>query len=958
MIWLSLIHNISLLVALTFIHGLLLRRLRERYRLYPLVSGVLFGLVAVFVMLTPFHLKPGLIFDSRTIVVGVAGLFCGPLPAFVAAAIAASCRLWIGGVGAWHGVGVLMVAALTGSVWHYLRKVWPAAVRLPSLLLFGLLVNLQMLGFMLTLPAPLAHEVISQVGLPMSLLFPPATLLVCLLFLQMERRAAAEQQLEAERNYFKALMNSNTTGILIVSANRTILEVNPYLCSMFSYSRDELVGRSAEVLHVDREAYEIFAQWFRNARDNDPLVRLEYRFRRKDGSLFWAVISGAKFGLPDQEAGVVWSLTDISEQKQAEAELSAEREHLQTLFEVNGSGMLVVSSSREILQVNTQFCNLFGYTRTELVGQSARILHLDQQHYENWAPCFQEAKAGKPLASSDYPWRRKDGSIFWCYFSGVKMQLPSGESGVLWNVIDITERKQAEKNMAMMSFALDSIHESAFLANQEARLIYVNREACRTLSYEREALLQMGIADVDHDFVPASWPELWQLLKTQGALTFESRHTTSTGQLIPVELNINYFEFEQQGFVLGLARDITERRKTEAALQEAKERAEAASRAKSEFLANMSHELRTPMNGVIGTAQLLRLTRLDQEQTDYLVSIESAAENLMAILNDILDLSRIEAGRMELEQKPFLLQEVITGVATAFQAQARLKGLYLRLETVDNLPLQVVGDSLRLRQILLNLVGNAVKFTEQGGITMDVSRPSQSADSATLRFSIRDTGIGISAEAMQRIFAPFTQADSSNTRKYGGSGLGLTICRHLTDLMGGQLWAESEPGRGTVFHLELSCPLPDLHPEQIRPAAQAPEQITPLWQGPPLSILLAEDQPLNIIFVQRVLAKMGHRLTVAENGQQALEHWQREPYDLILMDVQMPVLDGREATRQIRLHEQQQGGHLPIIALTAHAMEGDREQLLAAGFDGYIAKPVDIRLLSEEMYRLTAGGTT
>lgn len=955
MIWLSLVHNVALLVALTFMHGLLIRKLREQYRVYPLVSGLLFGSVAVLVMLTPLHLRPGLIFDSRTIIIGVAGLFCGPVTAAVAAFISSVCRLWLGGMGAWQGVGIILTAAVIGSIWHYLRQGRPKATSIPALLAFGILVNLQIVLFMMTLPAPFDHEVISTVALPMFLLFPPATLLICLLFLQMEQQAASAQLIEAERNYFKALMNSNTTGILIVSADRLILEVNPYLCGMFGYGRDELVGQSAELLHVGHDSYETFAQWFKNARDNDPLVRLEYQFRRKDGSLFWAVISGVKFGLPGQEAGVAWSLTDISDRKQTEEELSAEREHLQTLFEVNGSGMLVVSSSRLILQVNTQFCNLFGYTRDELVGQSARILHLDQQHFEAWAPCFQEAKAGKPLASAEYPWRRKDGSIFWCYFSGVKMQLPNGESGVLWNVIDVTERKHAEKNMALMSFALDSIHEAAYLVDEQARFVYVNREACRILEYDRDAILKLGIVDVDPEFDLEGWPELWRQLQDQKSLTFESHHKASSGQLIPVEINANYFEFDGQKFNLGLARDITERRKTETALQEAKERAEAANRAKSEFLANMSHELRTPMNGVIGTAQLLRLTRLDNEQSEYLTSIEHSAENLMAILNDILDLSRIEAGRMELEHKPFALQEVIGTVVTSLLAQARLKGLQLGVEPMSGLPETVVGDPLRFRQILLNLVGNAIKFTEQGTITIRVTVAELSAECATLCFCVQDTGIGISAEAMQRIFAPFTQADSSNTRKYGGSGLGLTICRHLTNLMEGRLWAESEPGQGTSFYLELPFGLdstPSIEPVSLLTPT---EQAAALWEGPPLTIMLAEDQLVNIVFVQRVLGKMGHQLTVVENGLQAVERWRAEPFDLILMDVQMPVMDGREATHLIR-EEEQQGRHIPIIALTAHAMEGDRELLLATGFDSYIAKPVDIRMLSEEMRRLTTGG--
>ncbi len=409
---------------------------------------------------------------------------------------------------------------------------------------------------------------------------------------------------------------------------------------------------------------------------------------------------------------------------------------------------------------------------------------------------------------------------------------------------------------------------------------------------------------------------------------------------------------ELHEIILAVNSLMTQVRQSNHELTAARDAAEAANRAKSEFLANMSHELRTPMNGVIGTAQLLRMTDLSQEQSDYLTSIQHSADSLMALLNDILDLSRIEAGRLELEQRPFSLKEVIGKVIASLNGQARLKGLALQLELAPDLPDYVLGDSLRLRQILLNLAGNAIKFTGQGEVRVSVGLLERSGRQAGISFSVQDTGIGISSEAMERIFAPFVQADSSNTRKYGGSGLGLTISRHLTDLMGGRLWAESEPGIGTVFHLELQFQTVDAPPAQDR-IEPAPQTAETLWQGKPLAILLAEDQLVNIVFVRRILDKLGHRLTVVEDGQQAVARWQAEPFDLILMDLQMPVLDGSEATRRIREQELQQGSHTPIIALTAHAMEGDRERLLDQGFDGYIAKPVNIRLLCAEMERVT-----
>ncbi len=898
------------------------------------------------------------------------------------------------------------------------------------------------------------------------------TVFLCLLILALVVGLAVLLQryryLKLQQRFQQVLLERTTAGILIVSSERMIVEVNRRLCELFGYTRDELVGQSVEILHLDRQQYEHFGQWFRDARIDGSLTQIEYQYRRKDASRFWALISGGSITLPDGDLGVVWNLTDITDRKQAEEELRAERRHLQSLFEVNGSGMLVVSSNRQILQVNNQFCNLFGYPREELVGQSARILHLDQQHYEDWAPCYQEARAGKPIASAEYPWRRKDGTIFWCFFAGVRMQLPTGEPGVLWNVIDtterkqaeialkrlslaveqsanivvitdpngviqyvnprfcdvtgyspeeaigrtprilksgyhpsslytelwqtitsgqpwrgellnrtkdgtefweqatitpllddagsiinfvaikevITERKEAEWQMALLNFALDSIHEAAFMADKDARFYYVNQEACRATGYSREELLTMGVDDIDTDASLDQWPALWQQLIEQHTLTFEGRHRTKTGQFYPVEVTANYLEFNGQGYNLGLARDITERKKSEASLQEAKERAESASRTKTEFLANMSHELRTPMHGIISMTHLLRSTKLDPEQDEYLENVELSAQSLLTILSDILDISKVEAGKLELEFADFSLRQTIHEVVGGQAYRIRQKGLELACNLPEELPDILQGDQLRVKQIILNLLGNAIKFTAQGQISIEVRQVSREGNRVTLRLSVRDTGIGISAAAMERIFAPFEQADSSTTRRYGGTGLGLSICRRLVELMGGRIWAESTEGVGSCFHVELPFLL-QKQPEQPQPQVRVmlPER----KPTRPLKILLAEDNLINARSMTVILGRMGHLVTTAENGLQALEQWRSADWDCILMDLQMPVLDGIEATRMIRQEEQQRGEHTAVIALTAHALRGDRERILAEGFDDYIAKPVDISLLLETL---------
>ncbi|MTI14105.1 PAS domain S-box protein [Sansalvadorimonas verongulae] len=638
--------------------------------------------------------------------------------------------------------------------------------------------------------------------------------------------------------------------------------------------------------------------------------------------------------------------------KQAEEALRSSEERYQLAMEAATDGLWDWDLSKNRIYYSARYMEMLGYKAGDI--QDTESAWRRMIHPSDKSATIQYIE--RVFRSSDLPFqivfrlRCKNGSYATVRMKGKVIGRDENEVPVraIGTIIDITEQREWERELAMARFSLDRCGDHIHWLREDGSHKYANGSAALALGYSRQELLGKTILDINPDMSADSWKEFWGQLKDMGICTYETYRKTHDGSVFPVEITANYMEYEGEGFMFATGRNISERKAQEEALRNAKDEADKASHAKSEFLANMSHEIRTPMNAIIGMSQLTLETELDPVQKDYVSKVSNAAEILLGIINDILDFSKIEAGKLELEKAPFYLPKVLENIEDMVSIQARNKGVGFYIHCDDNVPQWLEGDSLRLGQILLNLIFNGIKFTFAGAVHVDIKviptcnmtedgRPEP--DGVALYFAVRDTGIGISPDKLPALFDSFSQVDSSTTRRFGGTGLGLTICKRLVALMGGTIRVESTLGQGSCFLFDVL-----LKKTEAPAVIEKPQRLgsIKLVEGHN-RILLAEDNVVNQQVALALLGKIGADVSVVDNGRLAVEKISEEEFDLVFMDIQMPEMDGYRAARAVRQLPDRL--HLPVVAMTAHAMAEDRNRCIAAGMNDHISKPLVVEHL-------------
>jgi len=756
---------------------------------------------------------------------------------------------------------------------------------------------------------------------------------------------------------FRTLAESAPIGIYQTNVYGKGIYVNPKWCDIAGVREADALGTGWIRAIYESDRHKVLRSWV-NAVAKKIDFNFEFRFQDHSAKIRWVKSHASPmFSEAGSFVGYVGTLEDITNRKVAEQKLK-ESELKYRLISTNSKDVIAIVTSDPIpvhTFLSPSVKEVLGYEPEELIGKSPFDL-IYKDDLEVLKNEVHPASVSGVTQTRQNRVIKKDGSVIWVEIvSGPAYDDEGKEIGIMASIRDIHDQKLAEFKLEESErlFRLISSNSkdmlTIFEANEEARCVYVSPSCKEVLGYEPEELIGLS----PFQMMPYDQAEELKRVYLKKLLDGESVRTESQlrkldGTFIWVEA-LSQPIYNEQGQILTFqasVREISERKRFEKQLQEEKEKAEASTLAKSQFLSIMSHEIRTPMNAIIGLTNIMLEEKPRKNQLEKLNLLKFSGENLLSLINDILDYSKIEAGKVELENIVFNLSDILQKYVTLSESRAADKGIALKVDVLSKIPSLVIGDPTRLGQVLNNLIGNAIKFTEKGIVTLTVTPVQVSDEDCVIHFSVKDTGIGIKSDKLNSIFENFTQASSDTTRKYGGTGLGLSIAKKLLQLMGSEIKVASEFGVGTVFTFSIPFKV-SKELETKRTAQEIGYSIEGL-----LKVLVVEDNIINQVVASTFLKKWGMTVAIANDGKEALDMMQENRYDLVLMDLQMPVMDGYEATQTIRSYEDPYFKTVPIFALSASAMLEEKEKAMKYGFNDFVTKPFQPQELKEKIIKV------
>lgn len=747
---------------------------------------------------------------------------------------------------------------------------------------------------------------------------------------EIEERKRAELEIRKQKQYFESLVVHSPLAVVTLDLEHRITSCNPAFEKLYGYTESEVIGRDLDEL-VAADAIYDEARSFTAQILSGSLVHKFGKRRRKDGSLIEVEIFGVPVFVEGEEIGLLALYNDVTDQKLAEQALRESEERHRLLIESSPDPIVIYDPSGNVVNINPAFSQTFGWVLPEIDGD--RLDFVPEESTEETKRLIEQLHREGKVVVADTRRLTKDKRLLDVQISAALIKNSDGQmSGSMVIFRDVTEQKFARLEIESQKRFFEALVQNSptaiVIIDFEQAITDCNPAFEKLFGYTRAEVIGRDIDSLIADEATRAEANTFtQQAMSGNVIRGIGQRRRKDGSWVDVEIfGVPVIVSDVQIGAFGIYHDITE-------IALARRHAEEADRAKSEFLANMSHEIRTPMNGVIGMIELVLETDLTLEQRDFLNTASESAEALLSLLNDILDFSKIEAGRFELDTIDFDLRTTVEGVADTLAQRADDKGLEMACLIQPDVPSRLKGDPGRLRQILVNLTGNAIKFTSKGEVVIRADLDSETDTHVTVRFSVRDTGIGIPLDRQAAVFERFRQADGSTTRKYGGTGLGLTISKQLVEMMGGQIWVTSEEGNGSTFW--FTCAFE----KQTGPAAlQTPPSTVDLGH---VHVLVVDDNATNRLVLTKMLMNFGCRVISVADGKNAialLEMSLADPISFVLLDMQMPDMDGEQTTRAIK--NDSRWRDLPIVILTSMGHRGDAARLQSLGCSGYLLKPI------------------